>query len=466
MKNKAKKLFFIALVGISSLVAAETVNHQKHAEEAGCATCHFVTPETPSGSATVQVELIKSAGEWCKSCHDMEAMTLHPTGVLASNSVGLPLEEGKYMSCLTCHSPHNPPLASEPWAPLSLSTTKEGQFKTYMLNHKNDKGQLCRKCHLDDSTQSRASMHRPRAFSNREYAGSQSCKTCHTAIFNQWEKSSHAKMTRTLQEVEKTSQIPVEQLEWPREKILYVLGSHYVQRFVAQASGTLVVLPKIWDISKKEWLPIKDYGWKNRQWLKQCAGCHTTGFSSENDSFSELGVACESCHGPGLNHSRTGSKSFITSLKNLSPDRREMVCESCHTSGLDNSGQYHFPVGYKPGDDLTKFYSGLTPKPGQDPTNFSGDETYEDRRRQWDFLKSRLFLAQGLTCDYCQNFRDFSSESNSEFMSVDEYCMTCHSDKKNHPEESPEKNCISCHAPTLNSSGTMSIHDHKFYFKR
>jgi len=299
-----------------------------------------------------------------------------------------------------------------------------------------------------------------------EFAGSKACQKCHAEIYELWRKTPHALMTRPFEAVPLVKEIPPGQFEYPLEKIKYVLGSHFVHRFVAEASGTLVVLPKIFDRNLKTWLSVRDYGWQKRFWLKQCAGCHTTGFSPENETFIEAGVGCESCHGPALNHARTGAPEFVVNISKLDPDRQEMVCESCHTSGIDNSGQYAFPIGFKPGADLTKFFSGLTPKPGQDSTTFFGDETYEDRRRQWNFLKSRLFLAKGLTCDYCQNFRNFQTASGSEYLTHDQYCLTCHFEKTNHPEKDPGKNCTVCHAPKQTKSGkAFSIHDHKFSFE-
>ncbi|MGM0599158.1 MAG: multiheme c-type cytochrome [Candidatus Rifleibacteriota bacterium] len=445
------------------------VDHQRLAQETGCFKCHYMPPrnkQTEIASETVvDPRLKEGAGKWCVSCHDMEAKTLHPTDVTADPDAGLPLEENNQMSCLTCHSPHISSVATSPWVPPVIEQKTEQGYKTYLLTSPNDQGQLCLKCHPEDNSFLSRSMHSSAAFSHRNYAGSESCKKCHADIYQQWEITPHAKMTRRLEQIEDHEQIPIEELGFNREKIVWVLGSHYVNRFVAKASGTLVVLPKIWDINEKEWLPVKDYGWKHRYWLKQCAGCHTTGFSTENDEFIEPGVGCESCHGPGINHIRTGSKEYIVAPKRLSEKRREMICESCHTSGLDNSGEYHFPAGYKPGEDLTKYFSGLTPKPGQSPKNFHGDETYEDRRRQWDFLKSRFLLAKGLTCDYCQNFRNVETKSNSDYLTPDEYCLTCHTDKTDHPEQSPGNNCTVCHQPSLNASGTMTIHDHKFYFK-
>jgi nitrate/TMAO reductase-like tetraheme cytochrome c subunit len=460
---------FLLLSIPSSILCEESQgNHQKLAEEAGCLTCHISPPANQDNAqtATISVKLKKNAGQWCVSCHDMEAKTLHPTGITTQTKHELPLEEEKFMSCLTCHSPHKQRYDKKSWVAEGMTKETDKGFKTFILNHSNINGELCQKCHNDEIEKVRNTMHKPRAFSARGYAGSSTCKQCHLEIYESWKITPHAKMTRKLNKLEKKEKINLEELNWPREKIKYVLGSHYVHRFVAEASGTLIVLPKIWDISKKEWLPAKDHGWKNRFWKKQCAGCHTTGFNSEDDSFVETGVACESCHGPGLNHSRTSSPKFIVAPKKLSKQRYDMICESCHTSGLNNTGEYHFPTTYKPGEDLTKHFSGLTPKPGQDPTNFKGDETYEDRHRQWEFLKSRLYLAQGLTCDYCQNFRNFESNSKTAYLTRAEYCLTCHTDKKNHPEdeEEPGTNCSACHESTLTASGTISIHDHKFGF--
>jgi hypothetical protein len=443
-------------------------DHQKLAREEGCFTCHYMPPDIASGAfeEILDARLKPGGGKWCLSCHSMEEKTLHPIGIKANPNCGLPLEDKTTMSCLTCHSPHQQPFDKEPWAPMIVPQNTPEGYRTFLLNTPNDKGQLCAKCHTSSLKPPRESMHSSRAYDTRDYAGSQACAACHTDIYEQWRISPHALMTRKLEQIENHNEIPVEELGFPREKVKWVLGSHYVHRFVAEASGTLIVLPKIYDFHEKKWLPVHDYGWKNRYWLKQCAGCHTTGFSAENDSFVEPGVGCESCHGPGLNHTRTQSREFIVALNKLPEDRREMVCESCHTSGIDKTGEYHFPVGYRPGNDLTEYFSGLTPKPGQSPENFYGDESYADRRRQWDFLKSRFLLASGLTCDYCQNFREVKTQDNSLFMNHDEYCLTCHTDMHDHPEESPGQNCAVCHRPATNASGTISIHDHRFIFLR
>jgi hypothetical protein len=298
-----------------------------------------------------------------------------------------------------------------------------------------------------------------------EYAGSQACMECHNDIFDEWKLTPHARMMRKPSELDEKDVVPFKELNYPEDKIISVLGSHYVHRFVVEASGTYVVLPKIWDIHQKKWVDSNDKNWTKRYWLKQCAGCHTTGFNPKNDTFIETGVGCEACHGPGAEHIKRKSPDYITSIKKMAPKYQEMICMSCHTSGMDESGEHFFAAGYKPGDNLEDFYSGLTPKPGQTQENFYGDETLEDRERQWKFLKSRLFLASGLTCDYCQNFREYKTTDGSEYLTYDQYCLTCHTDKTDHPEESPGTNCSVCHQPNVHLSNKLSIHDHKFRFK-
>lgn len=304
-----------------------------------------------------------------------------------------------------------------------------------------------------------------RASDNADYVGSKKCAECHSDIYDEWKLSQHARMGRTPEEVAEIDSVPLNELGVPKEQLVIALGSHYVHRFVAVQDDDLVVIPKIWDIREKKWLKVEDDLGEKVEWKKECAGCHTTGFSVENECFVEPGIGCEACHGSGSKHIKSRDPKDIVSTKSVTAERMEMVCISCHTSGMDNSYTYCFPVGYKPGDDISKFYSGLTPKPGQTKENFVGDESYEDRLRQWNFLKPRLLLASGLTCDYCRNFRNIKTKGNSEFMTYNQYCMTCHLDKSDHPKEAPGTNCVVCHKPNKHLNGKLSIHDHKFRFE-
>jgi len=90
----------------------------------------------------------------------------------------------------------------------------------------------------------------------------------------------------------------------------------------------------------------------NKDWIKNCAGCHTTGMDGPASAWNENGVGCEACHGPGQDHmTNGGDKSKIVS--GVSAD----VCGRCHSrnpSGetlmSDGTG---WVVGYRPGMRLS-----------------------------------------------------------------------------------------------------------------
>lgn len=110
----------------------------------------------------------------------------------------------------------------------------------------------------------------------------------------------------------------------------------------------------------------------------QCFGCHVTGYTMETDGTSftmsaasgsgerwiEGAVGCESCHGPGVDHS-AGSLSLknwtITSPAKLDPGRGNDVCAQCH-AGLAGDAGTPYPWSathglFLPGEDLADFAS-------------------------------------------------------------------------------------------------------------
>ncbi len=67
-----------------------------------------------------------------------------------------------------------------------------------------------------------------------------------------------------------------------------------------------------------------------RQELEGCYGCHTTGYNQGGFISHELtpelsDVGCETCHGPGKEHSDTGYPDAIIRLPSMSD------CLNCHT---------------------------------------------------------------------------------------------------------------------------------------
>ncbi len=147
-----------------------------------------------------------------------------------------------------------------------------------------------------------------------------------------------------------------------------------------------------------------------------------------------------------------------------------MICEACHTAGHDASGEFRFPVGYRPGDDLGRFFFGLTPKPGQDDASFVGDGSAADRHRQYAFWRERMLIAEGETCDLCKNFRLARGREarGPRTMTTDEFCLSCHDGTvtpapRHHDGAAvARRRCLSCHPADRAPSGEIAIHDHRY----
>lgn len=178
------------------------------------------------------------------------------------------------------------------------------------------------------------------------YLGSQACARCHSDQMSTWGSSMHAVAMRDAR-VEAlvlsgsgsfgkdgsaridfvTGDDGVSARITERGKarsvpVALTLGRRYLEQpVVSLESGRLQALPLARDLSVSAWFDVfageerveGDYGhWSGRGMNanSQCLSCHTTdyrkGYSSSSGSYastwSEAGVGCEACHGPGKLH--------------------------------------------------------------------------------------------------------------------------------------------------------------------
>ncbi len=211
-----------------------------------------------------------------------------------------------------------------------------------------------------------------------DYMGSAVCSMCH-AQDDTWHMTTHAQMVKPPNESTILGDLAADDaaltFTWPDgnqraltiDDITYVLGGRYMQRYVSMiedSDGTAhyYVLPVQWNIPQNEgqtgtWTVYHAEDWTDpaRDWRVACAGCHTTGLDAEvaaqttnfffTDNWKpgnvELGVGCESCHGPGSAHK--ADKGTIV----RSPD--SAICGQCHIQGRSPDGDHGYPVGYRPG---------------------------------------------------------------------------------------------------------------------
>ncbi|NTU60373.1 MAG: hypothetical protein HGA98_04870 [Deltaproteobacteria bacterium] len=303
------------------------------------------------------------------------------------------------------------------------------------------------------------------------YAGSGACRGCHAAIYAQWRLTPHARMLVDARKdpgailaTDFNRDIP-----FKKDDIVYTLGSHWVQKYLTRIDGTLYVLPKYWNVPERRWEPYSAANWREQPYNVFCDGCHTVGFDAAKKSFFEPGVGCESCHGPGLKHVKSGgAAAAIVNPAKLPEERAQMVCMACHTDGQDRATEtFPFPVGYTPGKDLRRYFTDFfLPKPKSNAWYWGSLDLLE-RRRMYYFFQSK-FYSTTRSCDVCGFDRGAASHAEERYMTRSEYCGTCHPKRYEqffqHSGHRPEKTeCVDCHVPKMAVPGKRySIHDHKF----
>jgi predicted CXXCH cytochrome family protein len=273
--------------------------------------------------------------------------------------------------------------------------------------------------------------------SDAKYVGSDTCKMCHKGmtpkIVEAYDKSAHSK---AMIDATKTPAAIVgstgEACPVKKDQIKYTLGVGIKEQ--AYLDADLKVLPAQWEVADKKYTTIPaDDG------AKQCVGCHTVGYVPATKTWTQLGVGCESCHGPGSAHAGSGDKTKITNPKSLPKDREAMVCGQCHSKGTDTTKAYAFPVGFRPGDDLTKAFIDAKP-------------TTPGRNQQYSELLTSKHMTAGIVCVTCHDPHSVGTAVGSHQLkkALPDLCLDCHKDKdmKAHAPSAPAgATCATCHMP-------------------
>lgn len=461
------------LIGGLTFLRARANPHDFMKDPSRCPECHLEkAPER--GRPYKLMNFHADITTICSRCHPRPVS--HPVDIAPGLGMAkdLPLDPDGTMTCITCHAPHAPAVSDRIHTGRStLQKIRDtlfpgipGRFRTCFVRIPSPDGELCKVCHARNPIASRPKIPVP---DRSRYAGSDACAPCHPGQHAEWMRSPHARMVRSPRTDPSALLARFEGgSPFPPSEIAYILGSRNVQRFISLRQGTFVVRTPIWIVRSSSW--NLSY-WREMDWLRSCAGCHTTAFDPAAGRYLEEGVGCEACHGPGRNHVRSRRAADIVHPGKIGSPLGEMICESCHTTGHDATGEYRFPVGFLPGLDLRKFYFGLTPKPGQDDRTFRGDGRYEDRRAQFHYWESVMLLRQGETCDLCKNFRMARTEAEAPEdprMTTLEFCRSCHDGAvvpvPPHHGAPAVRNahCLSCHPPPRTATGGTSIHDHRY----
>lgn len=360
-----------------------------------------------------------------------------------------------------------------------------------------------------------------------EYVGSDTCRECHQSQWDDWTGSHHdlawtdpdegvladfddttfthrgvtSNFTRDGKRLFIESDGPDgRQTRWP---VAGVIGVEPLQQyFVETEPGRQQTFDIPWDTERNEWfhmyadqhLPASDaFHWTGpyKTWNNRCAECHATDYTRNYDprakqyssTYSEIGVGCEACHGPGSAHLDWAAEvpdvwpipgldeyGFTITYSEGDVENEIQQCAGCHS----RRGPL-LPGSPLPG---TAYHDAYRLSTLRTPLYHADGQILDEVYVYGSFLQSKMYEA-GVTCSDCHDVH--SATHHNEGNGI---CLTCHSTAGNpefptlkladydtpehhfHEPESDGAQCISCHMIERVYMGVDGRHDHSFRVPR
>lgn len=345
--------------------------------------------------------------------------------------------------------------------------------------------------------------------SNREYAGPESCRSCHRQQYDDWKDSFHAlamakadaqsvkgdfNTSFTSQGVTSTFFRKDDRFYVNTEgpdggchdyEIVYTFGVVPLQQYLVKfPGGRLQCLRTAWDTRQNKWFDLyPDYRIDPGEWLHwsrgglnwntMCADCHSTnvhknfneGKGSFNTTFSLINVSCEACHGPGKRHMEdvsaggSGRSGYPGDLAGaLTSEGQTEQCARCH------SRRVQFTEAY---DHQGEFMDHYAPEVLRDDLYYPDGQIREEVYEYGSFLQSKMYRKK-VKCSDCHNPHSLKLKAEGNNL-----CGQCHapavydSPKHHfHPEGTESAQCVNCHMPGRYYMGNDFRRDHSLRVPR
>ena len=356
-----------------------------------------------------------------------------------------------------------------------------------------------------------------------EYVGSSTCAECHAEAHAKWEESHHYHAMElpspetvradfnntefvnygvTSKFFMKGEKYMVEtnnqQGEMEVFEIAYTFGWEPLQQFLVKfPDGRMQVLPTCWDVEKKEWYHLypdekiahdDPLFWTRsmQNWDHMCADCHSTNLRKKFDdstqtfatAYSEMNVACESCHGPGRDHVEFakagkgwgGLENFGFVDVNSTNIAQIETCAKCHARrGFVHPGHHagsKFLDHFLP--EVTQPWSPDMSVPTYHVDGQIDDEVYV----YGSYIQSKMFH-QGVKCVDCHDPHTVKLHTYTN-----QLCTRCHVPNEKNPTgfDTPAHHfhqngtegakCVECHMPEKTYMGIDARRDHSIRIPR
>ncbi len=352
------------------------------------------------------------------------------------------------------------------------------------------------------------------------YVGAEACAKCHAVIHHEWAGSRHSKMiqlatndsvkgdftqykvvlrgaTYLLNHRDNNYYVTESDLAGkPREhRIEYALGDRRFQQYLTTLpDGRIIAIPPTWDITRKKWVfdlnignPEESSGDPNLVWNKTCYSCHVSrgkkNFDLEklgyNTTWQNLGINCESCHGPGKEHidratnvkvmdaeKRARIEEAIINPARLDPASSTMICAQCH------SFRDIYADNFKAGANYYDFFTPVMEyrlAASEDPAYWPDGRPRQLANEAFGLWQSQCFLKGGATCVTCHSHPHSADVDRNARLRPNNnaLCAGCHttiavniSSHTHHAPKSSSSLCIECHMPATIISLKTRMRDH------
>lgn len=390
------------------------------------------------------------------------------------------------------------------------------------------------------------------------FVGSAACESCHEDRHESWYATYHRTMTQEATAASVQGRFDGQSLDYwglrvrPIEEngryffeyadpatgevlnrlpIDRTVGSHRYQQYLTRLpeDGTYVRLHYLWHNGDRRWVHMnaaflgpdeQHFDEHVAIWNQNCIFCHNTGPEPNISNYdemraraaagqpvnvatdarfqsrvAELGISCETCHGPGSTHAeraddfwlRTamrfngGRDAAIVNPVNLDHERSTQVCGQCHgqrtpkTPELIRQWVETGPT-FRAGLDLHEHVDPVwrhtrAPVQGQEDLfvqRFWADGTARLSAYEYQgLLQSKCYQEAALSCIDCHTMHAGDPAGQiTERNRGDAPCLRCHQDLRgeealaahtHHPAESDASRCYGCHMPKI-VYGVMDIH--------
>ena len=388
------------------------------------------------------------------------------------------------------------------------------------------------------------------------YVGSSACRTCHPKEYETWHKTYHRTMTqqatteavlapfdgRELIAYDMTTRVETRgdefwvdmvDPEWiqspdrirsinpPRvqKQIVMTTGSHHLQFYWHRGPDReLWMFPWGYHIAEQRWMhrdvsflhpAPTEPGRMHQVWNETCIECHSVagqpGKDAETGLFSdtriaELGIACESCHGPAGQHVRAnqnpvrryklrlteGSDPTIIHPTQQDSNIEMQICGSCHSQFdyVDEKAvaqRYTKGREFRPGQDMKDVARFLTLSDDSTRrhgtkeitvTRYWADGASRGGGREYNGLIDSPCHSQGeLTCAGCHSMHQYHSDPVHQLakgMRSNAACNVCHEEIRDnltahthHAADSEGSLCYNCHMPYTSYALLRAIRSHR-----